>query len=138
MKFRQLTMCLMMLKIKGSQLSLSSAAMPPALIYRKSQKEVEEIVMKGMPLGAMNNFPYQREETTLNKGDTIFLFSDGLPELVNDNSEMYGFERVIRKFNSVGEKAPEEIVDHIKKSAAEWANGKKPDDDVTFVVIKVK
>ena len=32
MKFRQLSMCLMMIKIKGNKLLLSSAAMPPALI----------------------------------------------------------------------------------------------------------
>ncbi len=33
---------------------------------------------------------------------------------------------------------PEEIVDHLKNSASQWVNGKDPDDDVTFVIIKVK
>jgi ligand-binding sensor domain-containing protein len=51
MKFHQLSMCLMLLKIKGNELSVSSAAMPPALIYRKKNQAIEEIFMKGMPLG---------------------------------------------------------------------------------------
>ena len=138
MKFHQLSMCLMLLKIKGDQLYISSAAMPPALIYREKNKTVDEIMAKGMPLGTMNNFPYKRKETKLNSGDTILLFSDGLPELVNGSEEMYGYDRTKDEFQSVGEKTPEEIVSHFKNSASQWVNGNDPDDDVTFVVIKVK
>jgi serine phosphatase RsbU (regulator of sigma subunit)/streptogramin lyase len=138
MKFHQLSMCLMLLKIKGDQLFVSSAAMPPALIYRKKNRAIEEIFMKGMPLGAMDNFPYTIKETHLDTGDTILLLSDGLPELANDNNEMYGYDRTKTEFHSVGEKEPEEIVNHLKSSASQWINDKEPDDDVTFVVIKVK
>ena len=138
MKFHQLSMCLMLLKIKGDQLFVSSAAMPPALIYRKKNRAIEEIFMKGMPLGAMDNFPYSLKESYLAKGDTILMLSDGLPELANDNNEMYGYDRTKTEFHSVGEKEPEEIVDHLKESASQWVNGKEPDDDVTFVVIKIK
>jgi serine phosphatase RsbU (regulator of sigma subunit) len=128
----------MLLKIKGDQLFVSSAAMPPALIYRKKSKMIEEIFMKGMPLGAMDNFPYSLKESKLQTGDTILLSSDGLPELTNDNNEMYGYDRTKTEFYSVGEKEPEKIVEHLKDSASQWVNGKDPDDDVTFVVIKVK
>jgi serine phosphatase RsbU (regulator of sigma subunit)/ligand-binding sensor domain-containing protein len=138
MKFHQLSMCLMLLKIKGDQLFISSAGMPPALIYRKKNRAIEEIFMKGMPLGSINNFPYSIKESRLEKGDTILMVSDGLPELTNDNKEMYGYDRTKTEFHSVGEKEPEEIVDHLKNSASKWANGKEPDDDITFVVIKTK
>jgi serine phosphatase RsbU (regulator of sigma subunit)/ligand-binding sensor domain-containing protein len=138
MQFHQLSMCLMLLKIKGDQLFVSSAAMPPALIYRKKNKAIEEIFMKGMPLGSINNFPYTVKESHLEKGDTIILLSDGLPELTNDSNEIYGYDRTKTEFHSVGEKEPEEIVDHLKNSGSQWLNGKEPDDDVTFVVIKVK
>jgi serine phosphatase RsbU (regulator of sigma subunit) len=137
MKFRHLAMCLLMIKIKGNRLSISSAAMPPALIYRLKEKSVEEILLKGMPLGSMNKFPYKKIENHLNSGDRVLLYSDGLPELANENNEMYGYDRIKTEFHSVGDKEPEEIVDHLKNSASQWANGKDPDDDVTFVVIKV-
>ena len=138
MKFNQLSMCLTLLKIKGDQLFISSAAMPPALIYRKKNQALEEIFMKGMPLGTMNNFPYAVKESHLEKGDAILLVSDGLPELINNNSEMYGYDRTKTEFNLVGEKEPEEIVEHFKNSASQWVDGKEPDDDITFVVVKVK
>ena len=138
MKFRQLAMCLMMLKIHKNKIIISSAAMPPALIFRKKKNLVEEIELKGMPLGAMENFPYEIKNTSINSGDTILLMSDGLPELHNGTNKMYGYDRIINEFNSVGNNAPEKIIDHLKKSAAAWINGNDPDDDITFVVIKVK
>ncbi len=128
----------MLLKIKGNELSVSSAAMPPALIYRSKNNAIEEIFMKGMPLGAMNDFPYSLKESKLQTGDTILLSTDGLPELTNDKNEMYGYDRTKTEFHSVGEQEPEKIVEHLKNSASQWANGREPDDDVTFVVIKVK
>ncbi|MBL1214575.1 MAG: SpoIIE family protein phosphatase [Ignavibacteriae bacterium] len=138
MKFRQLSMCLMMLKIKDDFLRICSAAMPPALIYRKKKNTVEEIELKGMPLGAIENFPYQIEESKIAGGDTILLMSDGLPELHSSSNKMYGYDRIMNEFHTVGNRSPEEIIDHLKKSAAEWINGNDPDDDITFVVIKVK
>ncbi|MEE9429906.1 MAG: SpoIIE family protein phosphatase [Melioribacteraceae bacterium] len=137
MNFRQLSMCLIMMEINGNQLSISSAAMPPAFIYRKKDKSVEELSFQGMPLGAMKNFPYQLIETKLQAGDTMFLFSDGLPELMNGQNEMYGYDKTKTEFQSVGEKNPEEIVNYFKNSASDWADGNAPDDDVTFVVIKM-
>ncbi len=136
MKFRQLSMCLSMLKINSNQLTLSSAAMPPALIYREKSRSVEEIEMKGMPLGAMKDFPYELHESQIENGDTILLLSDGLPELANSEQEMYGYDRIKNEFSIVGNKTPEEIISHFKSSASNWVNGNDPDDDVTFVIIK--
>ena len=138
MQFRQLSMCMTMIKIKGNEVSLSSAAMPPTLVYRKCSKEVEEIELKGMPLGAMRGFPYELHENKIESGDVLLLLTDGLPELANEKHEMYGYDRVISEFCSVGEKTPDEIIEHLKNSASEWVDGADPDDDVTFVVIKVK
>ena len=38
----------------------------------------------------------------------------------------------------IGEKSPEEIITSFKNSAEEWLNGSRQDDDMTFVVFKVK
>jgi len=136
MNFRQLAMCLIMLKIKGNCLRLSSAAMPPALIYRKKNRKVEKITLNGMPLGTMNKSPYTLKETVLNEGDCILLLSDGLPELFNDSKEMYGYDRTRETFAAVAEEPPGQILAHLKNAAAEWSGGNPPDDDISFVVIK--
>ncbi|MEN8194548.1 MAG: SpoIIE family protein phosphatase, partial [Bacteroidota bacterium] len=117
MNFRQLTMCMILLKIKGNHLTLSSAGMPPVMIYRKQKQEIEELSFEGMPLGAMRNFPYRQLDRDLEKGDVILLLTDGLPELKNQTSEMYGYEKIKNEFLSVSKRKPEEIIDHLKNSA---------------------
>ena len=127
-----------MLKISGNKLQMSAAGMPPVFIYKREGSIIEEHLMKGMPLGTMSNFPYMLKETELNEGDTILLMSDGLPELQNADGEIFGYKKVrdIFEENSFGN--PEEIIKSLKNEGSGWVNGNEPDDDITFVVIKVK
>jgi len=138
MKFHSLAMCMTMLKIKENKLIMSAAGMPPVYIYRRNNRVIEEHLMKGMPLGAMENFPYQLKELELSPGDTLLLMSDGLPELQNDKKEVFGYRRTKNSFEEVAEKEPEEIISYLNREGNSWANDKDPDDDVTFVVIKIK
>jgi hypothetical protein len=134
----RLMMGFMMLKIKSNKLEFANAGMPPLFIYRKQSKEVEELMLNGMPLGAMRNFPYEIKELEISSDDTILLLSDGLPELKNEKHIQFGYEKVKNEFKSVAEKNPDEIVEHLKNSATQWINGIEPDDDVTLVVLKIK
>lgn len=127
-----------MVKINNNKLLMSAAGMPPILIYKQSEKSVSEHVMKGMPLGTFDKYPYDVREERLNSGDTLLLMSDGFPELLNSEGELYGYQRVRNSFENIAEKAPEDIIDYLKDEGAKWVNDNEPDDDVTFVVIKVK
>ncbi len=138
MKLRMLAMCLSMVKIKGNQLTISSAGIPPVLIYRDNTKEIEEFLIKGMPLGVMNGFPYEVRTTEIFDGDTLLLMSDGFPELFNKDEEMFGYDKVKSTFEEVAGKEPEEIIEHLKNIGSAWTEDATPDDDVTFVVIKMK
>ena len=76
-------------------------------IYRSNSKEVEEINLKGMPLGAIKNFDYQLHETELNPGDCMLLLSDGYPELLNVDNEQIGYDRVKSQFLSIANRRPD-------------------------------
>jgi serine phosphatase RsbU (regulator of sigma subunit) len=51
---------------------------------------------------------------------------------------MYGYKRAMNYFEEIAGESPEEIISKLKTSGSEWIKDKDPDDDVTFVVIKVK
>jgi serine phosphatase RsbU (regulator of sigma subunit) len=138
MNMHMLSMCLSILKIQGNRMQISAAGMPPALLYRSKTKSVEEIVLKGMPLGAVQDFPYELREAEIYSDDTILLMSDGLPELFNKEKEMFGYERVMDIYKNSASKNPEEIIEVLKNEGNRWTNNEAPDDDITFVVIKVK
>lgn len=138
MQFQSLAMSMMMLKIQNNKLLMSSAGMPPAYIFRKKNKTVEEHLIEGMPLGTMDNFPYELKEMELFSGDTILLMSDGFPELQNKDNEMLGYKRAKNSFEETAEKDPEKIISYLNEVSSRWLNSKEQEDDITFVVIKVK
>jgi serine phosphatase RsbU (regulator of sigma subunit) len=86
----------------------------------------------------MKGTQYLLKEIRYEKGDTLLLMSDGLAELKNQNQEQYGYPRVKEEFKSVVQKSSDEIIEHLNNSASEWAKGVEPDDDLTFVVIKIR
>jgi len=137
MNMHMLSMCLSILKIQGNKMQISAAGMPPALLYRSKTKAIEEIILKGMPLGAVQDFPYELRQTEIYPGDTLLLMSDGLPEMFNKDKEMFGYDRVIETYQNAADKNPEEIIVELKNAGSDWSNTETPDDDVTFVVIKV-
>jgi hypothetical protein len=133
----------------GVRLRLSSAGMPPVLIHRQSAKIVQEVLIKGLPLGAMRNAAYQEREIDLAKGDTVLFMSDGFPELQNDSGETLGYVRAMEIFEKaceitspypllgkegdmgvVGKErgwGEVDVISRLQMAAANWVNGKLRD-----------
>jgi serine phosphatase RsbU (regulator of sigma subunit) len=135
---RSMFISMLLMRIKDKTAILTSAGMPYPLIYRAATQSVEELMLKGMPLGAFTDFPYEQKEVRLSAGDTIILMSDGFPEMFNDKDETLDSSRVKAIIQEVGHKSPQEIIDHLLMTGERWANRKTQDDDVTFIVLKVK
>ena len=138
MNLRMLTMCLALVRIEGDKLQYASAGMPPLLLYRKETGQVEEIVMKAMPLGAFLDFPYNKIETGVSTGDVILLVSDGLIELFNNDQESFGAERVSDSLKESAVKTADEIIGHILGKVGKWRGDRVLEDDLTILVIKVR
>jgi len=138
MGFSLMLMAMTIAKLRGNRVALSSAGMPFTLIFRNDSKSVEEIVLKGMPLGSLKDFPYQSKKIKLGNGDTILFMSDGFPELFNDKNEILGYEKATEIFKRVAHNPAKIVIEKLSNAAKEWANGHPQEDDITFVVIKVK
>jgi ligand-binding sensor domain-containing protein/serine phosphatase RsbU (regulator of sigma subunit) len=137
-KLGRILMSFSYLKIDKNKLEITSAGMPPVFYHHKETNQVEEIIIKGMPLGAMRNVSYNTVEMELKSGDTILLLTDGLPEQMNPNEEMFDYSRVKKHFNEIIENSPNTIIEKLVEAGDSWMNGRVQDDDITFVVIKVK
>jgi serine phosphatase RsbU (regulator of sigma subunit) len=138
LKLEQLYMGLTLAKIKDGTMTLSAAGMPQVYIYRAETGTVEEVRIKGMPLGSFSGFPYEQRKITLSTGDTVLFMSDGLPELFNVKKEIFDYPRVEQIFSKTGNKDPEEIIRQLVRAGESWLNGAPQEDDMTFVVIRMK
>jgi serine phosphatase RsbU (regulator of sigma subunit) len=64
--------------------------------------------------------------------------SDGFPEMFNEAGEMLADETAKNVLREVAGRSPQEIIKRFVEVGEEWAGTRPPDDDVTFVVLKVK
>ena len=55
----------------------------------------------------MRRFNYKIIEKEIKPGDTILLLTDGLPEQMNTNEEMFDYSRVKNNFSKFAEDSPE-------------------------------
>ncbi len=134
----RLFMAFSLVRINGSTVAFSSAGMPPVFLYRRSTGAIEEMQLRGMPLGAMKNAPYGLQEITMESGDTLLLLTDGLPEQKNASGEMFEYARVQQTLALACPGAPRAVIDQLVRAGEAWMDGVPLDDDITLLVIQKK
>lgn len=91
---RVTTMSIAHFDLKTKQLTYSSAAHQPILVYRSARKTFESLQTEGIPLGLEKSSKYHESFTRLEKNDIIVLYTDGVIEAVNEDGELFGLERM--------------------------------------------
>lgn len=138
MQLGRMAMALSILQIRGRRLRVSSAGMPPLLLWRAATREVEEICLEATPLGAIAEHPYEEREVELAEGDTLLLTTDGFPELVGESGDPLGYPGVHDLFAGAADKDPGAIISDLTAAADRWRGESPLCDDLTFVVLRVR
>jgi serine phosphatase RsbU (regulator of sigma subunit) len=131
-----LRMSLNIAYIKGDQLTLSSAGMPPYFIYRAATNTTEEIMISGVPLGSFNQVTFDQIKTTFKAGDILAIISDGLAEAPNATGELFDYPRIQSIINENSNMNSQTLIEKLMSEADTWLAGKHNPDDITIVIIK--
>ena len=110
----------------------------PALIYDPGRDEFTELKGSGVALGVNQDFDFQENSRGgLANGQVIAVGTDGIWEAVNSQGEMFGKERfrnIIKKNAPAGSS---NIVNAVFNELNQFTRGRKSEDDITLVIIKV-
>jgi sigma-B regulation protein RsbU (phosphoserine phosphatase) len=136
LNLRNTYMHLALARYNKGVLRLIVAGMPPVLVYRAATKTIEDIVLKGMPLGSFTEFPYEEFTIPLESGDTVLFMSDGFLELLSPCGDMLQLDRIRRIFAEAGNRSPSEVIVHLRKAGLAWRAERALNDDVTLLVLK--
>ncbi|MBK9097044.1 MAG: SpoIIE family protein phosphatase [bacterium] len=136
MRLGNIYMAMLVAKIENEKVTISSAGMPPALIHRIKNNQVEEVKLQAIPLGGPADFTYPKKETTLSSGDTLLLMSDGFPELFNEKKEILDYHIAREIFASIEHSSADNVIKHLLAEVERWKGNAKQEDDITFVVIR--
>jgi len=106
----------------------------PMLFTNGSQTNRLEV--GGMALGVLDEFPYQQDQVTIAPGETLLIFSDGIPDATNEFDHPFGEER-LRELVAAHRDAPaSELIDHVIRAVNEHEGETPQLDDLTLVVVR--
>ncbi len=90
----------------------------------------------GFVIGGMDMVKYHNYEIQMEKGDAIFVYTDGAPEAANTEGEMFGTERIGTALNSNPERSMEELLKDVKESVNVFSEGTEQFDDITMLGLR--
>ena len=106
----------------------------PVLINKRA---VELEAKANMPIGLFDDFEYEGEETTLEPGTTLFLYTDGLTEARNPAGDFYGEKNMMAAINDciTDNLTPKQLLDSIKRRLSSFTDSAEQSDDLTMLAL---
>jgi len=87
----------------------------------------------GLVLAAMEGSRFKDYELQLEPGDRLFVYTDGVPEAVNEQTEQYGTDRLIQTLNELKDLPVNEVVTAVRQDISEFAGDEEQFDDITIM-----
>jgi phosphoserine phosphatase RsbU/P len=116
-------------------LAYSNAGHNPALLMEADgTARFEE--RGGVPLGMFRDTRYYEYFLTLESGQLLVLYTDGLTEGMNATEEEYGRDRLVEAVRQCRDLGAREMIDYIHRDLITWTDGQGAHDDVTIFIIK--
>ena len=91
----------------------------------------------GIVVGAMDGIRYKENEIALQKGASLFLYTDGVPEASNAERDLFGTERLLEALNGNCNAAPEELLVNVKRAVDAFVGEAEQFDDLTMLGLKL-
>ena len=126
------------LDVNSGKLTFANAGHNPPLLKRADGSFEYLKTRAGFVLAGMEGVRYRVNEITLNAGDRIFLYTDGVTEATNENNELYGEDRLVSFMNKSLELDQTKLLPKLKKDIDKFV-GKAPQfDDITMLMFDYK
>ncbi len=100
---------------------------------RRADGVVEELDADGTPLGLLDNARYTETVTSLRRGETLLLYTDGVVEARGESGELLGDERL--KAIVASSSSPGELTDLVLSAVSLQLDGGPRPDDVTLLAV---
>jgi sigma-B regulation protein RsbU (phosphoserine phosphatase) len=91
----------------------------------------------GFVIGGMEGMRYKEYEFTLEKGGSLFLYTDGVAEATNAGNELFGTDRMLEALNTEPEAAPEKLLSNMQKAVDDFVGDAPQFDDLTMLSVKL-
>ena len=120
----------------GKGLAVNAGHEYPAL--RRKGENFALVKYKHLPVtGVMDGITYKEHEFTMNPGDTLFVYTDGVPEATNAQDQLFGEERMLEALNREPGADPEQLLKSVRASVDAFVQTAPQFDDLTMLCVRM-
>jgi len=119
---------------------VNAGHLPPLLVSQDEQGslDVRRLEEGGPVLGLLPFARYTQSEVSVQPGDLLVLYSDGILEAQGANEEEFGEERILKAIRDNWTQSPDAICAAILADMRHFLNGQAPHDDQTLLVVRLE
>jgi len=119
---------------RSNTIKLLNAGHFPPLLMRGSQ--ITELPNGGPAFGIMNDAEYKEQSITLESGDVLVTFSDGLTEACNERGDFFGEDRLKIKLAKAAGFPAALIGSHLLDDVKQFVGNARAHDDLSLVILR--
>lgn len=90
----------------------------------------------GFVIGGMPDMKYKDYEFDIEKGGTLFLYTDGAPEATDVNEQLFGTKRMLDALNKAPDDHPKALIDRMTEAINDFVGEAPQFDDLTMLCVK--
>lgn len=109
------------------------------LIHADPERPIDRLKVDNLPIGIFEEMVWEEKRVTLEAGDRVVVFTDGVNEARNPAGEIFTMERLEDTLRKNLHLSPGEIARAVVKKVREFAGGEQSlTDDLAILVMEVK
>lgn len=102
----------------------------------KSNGDMEKLDTAGLALSIVEHETYENDKVVFEPGDMLLIYSDGITEAMNANSDEFEEDRLVNVVKDNLTQSAEDIVMAVNATVQDFVDGAEQSDDMTIVIIK--
>jgi sigma-B regulation protein RsbU (phosphoserine phosphatase) len=124
-----------LLDLSDGILTYTIAGHNPPLVLQKHANKVEELDKGGIALGALPDIHLEDRTLTLDPGDCLLLYTDGVTEAFDADEQMYGTERLIALLQSACGLSAHQVLSRLDEDLLAFRKTAALSDDTTILAV---
>jgi serine phosphatase RsbU (regulator of sigma subunit) len=120
------------------ELTYVNAGHNPPLVYRARSGSIASLRAGGIALGVIDEIELHEEQITLEPGDLVVLYTDGVTEAINDRYEEFGLERMAQVLFQNAAESAGCLIDRLNEARGKFVGDQPPFDDAALIVVRRK
>ena len=121
----------------GKGIAANAGHEHPAL--RRADGRYELVTYRhSIAVATMENIPFREHEFALQPGDSLFVYTDGVPEATNENEELFGTDRMLEALNRDPDATAEKTLQNVTEAINDFVGGAEQFDDITMLCLKYR